>query len=140
MGTRRKGRELALSVLYQIDLLSKKDGELCEEIGRKYNYSSFSIEFAKEIVQGVSLNLQFIDSFISKYSENWEIRRMSTIDRNILRIAIFEMLYKEDIPPKVSIDEAIELSKKFSEGEKSKDFVNGILDKIFHEVLKNGEG
>lgn len=138
MGIRRKGRELALSVLYQIDLLSRENSKLCEEIGKRYDYSSSSIEFAKEIVQGVILNLKFIDSFIKKYSKNWEIERISTIDRNILRIAIFEILYKDDIPGKVSIDEAIELSKKFSEGEKSKDFVNGILDKIYKEVLKNG--
>ena len=137
MGVRRKGRELALSILYQIDLLSREKGdELCEKLGREHNYTPSSIEFAKEIVQGVTLNLPFIDSLISKYSENWDIQRMSIIDRNILRMAVFELLYREDIPPKVSMDEAIELSKTFSEGEKSKDFVNGVLDRIYKEVVE----
>ncbi len=137
MGVRRKGRELALSILYQIDLLSREKGdELCEKLGREHNYTPPSIEFAKEIVQGVTLNLPFIDSLIAKYSENWDIQRMSIIDRNILRMAVFELLYREDIPPKVSMDEAIELSKTFSEGEKSKDFVNGVLDRIYKEVVE----
>ncbi len=141
MGVRRKARELALAVLYQIDLLSRGEGEtLCEKLGKERGYPLPAVEFAREIVQGVTLNLAFIDSLIAKYSKNWDIQRMSIIDRNILRIAVFELLYREDIPPRVSIDEAIELSKTFSEGGKSKDFVNGVLDGIYREVAGDSSG
>ncbi len=86
-------------------------------------------QFAEELARGVIAHHQEIDPLISKYAENWEIDRMGTVDRNAMRIAVFEMLYRNDIPPVVSINEAVELAKSYSSVESGK-FVNGILDRI----------
>ena len=134
MGLRRKGRELALAVLYQWDLLGKDWKSLFQKTAKNFfPYPKKSVDFAWKLVEGVVLNRDFIDSFIEKYALNWPIDRMNVVDRNIMRIGIFEMLYFAETPPRVAIDEAIELSKKYSEGEKSGDFVNAILDKVYRE-------
>ena len=86
-------------------------------------------EFTDKLVKGVKDNIKEIDSAISKYATNWQIGRMAVVDRNILRIATFELLYLEDIPPKVSINEAVDIAKKYGDIESGK-FVNGILDRI----------
>jgi len=86
-------------------------------------------EFANRLVFGVSDNLDTIDQKITFFATNWQLKRMAIIDRNILRLGVFELLYAPDIPPKVTINEAVELAKKFGDMESSK-FVNGILDKI----------
>ncbi len=86
-------------------------------------------EFAEELARGVIAHHQEIDPLIAKYAENWEISRMGTVDRNAMRIAVYEMLYRHDIPPVVSINEAVELAKAYSSIESGK-FVNGILDRI----------
>ena len=85
--------------------------------------------FAEELARGVIVHHSEIDPLISRHAENWEIDRMGTVDRNAMRIAIYEMLYRNDIPPVVSINEAVELAKAFSSIESGK-FVNGILDRI----------
>ena len=85
--------------------------------------------FAEELARGVIEHHKEIDPLIAKYAENWEIDRMGTVDRNAMRIAVFEMLYRDDIPPVVSINEAVELAKAYSSSESGK-FVNGILDRI----------
>jgi transcription antitermination protein NusB len=85
--------------------------------------------FAEELARGVIAHHQEIDPLITKYAENWEIDRMGTVDRNAMRIAIFEMLHRDDIPPVVSINEAVDLAKAYSSIESGK-FVNGILDRI----------
>jgi len=86
-------------------------------------------EFASFLVLGVSKNRDFIDSLLTKYATNWQVQRMAAIDRNVMRLATFELLFAPDIPPKVSINEAIELAKKYGDKDSGK-FVNGILDKI----------
>jgi N utilization substance protein B len=93
-------------------------------------------DFANSLVKGTYENLARIDGLISKYAEHWEIKRMAVIDRNILRMGIFELLYMDDIPPKVSINEAIELAKKYGDIDSGK-FVNGILDKVKKEECKS---
>ena len=85
--------------------------------------------FAEELARGVIAHHGDIDPLISKHAENWEIARMGTVDRNAMRIAVFEMLYRDDIPPVVSINEAVDLAKAYSSIESGK-FVNGILDRI----------
>ena len=89
--------------------------------------------FAEELARGVIAHHSEIDPLISRHAENWEIDRMGTVDRNAMRIAIYEMLYRNDIPPVVSINEAIDLSKNFSTAD-SKRFVNGILDRMKDKV------
>ena len=86
-------------------------------------------EFSNFLVKGVAKNKDVIDSLISKYATNWQIQRMPTVDRNILRLATFELLFAEEIPPKVSINEAIEMAKRYGDKDSGK-FVNGVLDKI----------
>lgn len=92
-------------------------------------------EFTKRIVLGVMEHRQEIDRLIEERSENWRLNRMTIIDRNILRIAIFELLYCGDIPPKVTLNEAIDLGKRYG-SEESGSFINGILDRIQNEVIR----
>lgn len=94
--------------------------------------------FSKELVLGVWENKQDLDRLIRKASKNWRIERMSRVDRNILRVAVFEVLYMGDIPPKVSIDEAVELGKKYGT-EDSGAFVNGVLDHIYNQLNVKGD-
>jgi transcription antitermination factor NusB len=87
------------------------------------------VSYAVYLVNGVKENMEKIDAVISKYAANWEIGRMATVDRNILRVASYELLFSDEVPPKVAINEAIEMAKKYGDKDSSK-FVNGILDKI----------
>lgn len=89
--------------------------------------------FSRELVRGVLEKREELDGLIKRSSKNWRLERMSPVDRNILRVAVFEILYLQDIPPKVSIDEGVELGKKFGT-EESGSFINGILDHIFNSM------
>ncbi len=100
-----------------------------ESAGRDARMRSKARLFAEELARGVITHHQTIDPLISQHAENWEIDRMGTVDRNAMRIAVYEMLYRDDIPPVVSINEAVDLAKAFSSIESGK-FVNGILDRI----------
>ena len=126
---RPKAREFALQFLYMMDIRS--DEILGEEstFFAEQSDDEDVIVFAQELVQGVAINMAVIDATIEKSTQNWELGRIATVDRNILRQAIYELLYRSDIPPKVSINEAIELGKKFSTSN-SGGFINGILDRI----------
>ncbi|MBI2608398.1 MAG: transcription antitermination factor NusB [Deltaproteobacteria bacterium] len=138
MGYRRKAREMALQILFQ--------GEYFPEANLKENEKHFLFSFpvqkeielfGSKLYEGVCEHLEDIDLLLQKYSEHWKLYRMSPIDRNILRIALFEMVYLKDIPASVSIDEAIEIAKHYGT-EDSGAFVNGILDKILKkEIQKN---
>ena len=135
MGKRRKSREFALKVLYQLEIT--KQGALQAMVQLRENFSpeEGEDEFAKRIVLGVIEHRQEIDRLIKERSENWRLDRMTIIDRNILRIAIFELLYCGDIPPKVTLNEAIDLGKRYG-SEESGSFINGILDRIQNEVIR----
>ena len=154
---RRKAREAALQILYMVEIGKPKDQShaiqrywdhdwvvesdchLCPEECNDRNKpkSRFSSpvnklaesRFTEQLVNGVFDNLEEIDHQIEKHSHNWKLNRMSAIDRNILRIAIFELLSCDEIPPKVSINEAIEIAKTFGD-KNSPAFINGILDQI----------
>jgi len=133
MKKRRRARELALMLLYQIDIL-KANKETIEEIiecfWKENPWEEKSIkDFTNLIVKQVMYNLEIIDKEIAKTSTNWKIDRMGYIDRNILRMATAEIMFMVDIPPLVTIDEAIELAKKYGTDESSR-FVNGVLHKI----------
>lgn len=129
-GKRRHARELAVQFLYQADintvplekalpLFWKTQDDLPQGVRR----------FAEELINGALAQRTAIDEKIAKYTEHWEIDRIAAVDRNILRLAIYEMLFRDDIPPVVSINEAVEIAKKFSTRE-SGAFVNGILDRL----------
>jgi len=133
MRKRTQAREDALKILYQIDI-TRMDSDV---IWRKYWEASGDgddpgpeiKDFAHRLVYGTVKNLSEIDGKVSQYATNWQLKRMAIIDRNILRLGVFELLHAPDIPPKVTINEAVELAKKYGDMESSK-FVNGILDKI----------
>lgn len=132
MRKRTLAREFALQLLYQYEMNPQPSEELfCHFWEEHANTPDEIREFAENIVQGTLQNLTKLDEVISRYTENWGLNRMAHIDRNILRFATFELLYRSDIPPKVTINEAVNVAKKFSQEDSGK-FVNGILDKIVH--------
>lgn len=97
-----------------------------------------AMKFFNHLMQSIVRNREEIDRYIAKHTFNWDMSRIAIIDKNILRMALAEILYCEDIPPKVSINEAIEIAKKFSSTDKSSKFVNGILDAIFNDMKAEG--
>lgn len=130
MRRRTKARECALKVLYQIEMTKDNYDDSLKAFWEREPQTEDAVKkFANQLVEGVRTNIKEIDDTISKYATNWQINRMAVIDRNILRIATFEILYLDDIPPKVSINEAVDIAKKFGDIDSGK-FVNGVLDKI----------
>lgn len=136
MGFRRKARELALQLLFQIDFTGDRI-EIPPSFWAENEALPQVRAFAEILVQGVLKRLSEIDSIIEKYARHWSRERMAAIDRNILRFAIFELLYLKEIPPKVTINEAIEIAKKYG-SEDSGAFVNGILDRIHRDEATFG--
>ena len=130
MRKRSQAREFALKILYQADITRREISVVSKNFWNDMeSFDSQVQNFAQRIASGVEEKLPLIDEKISTYATNWQIKRMAFIDRNVLRIGVFELLYAPDIPPKVAINEAVELTKKYGDLESSK-FVNGILDKI----------
>ncbi len=130
MRLRSKAREVALCLLYQIEMIKIDFKKALDNYCANFPQKQEVISFSGLLTQGVLRNLPQIDSLIKKYAKNWEIKRMAAVDRNCLRIATFELFFVDDIPPKVSINEAIELAKRFGDVDSPR-FVNGILDKIY---------
>lgn len=132
MRKRTQSRELAMQLLYLISVTRDDFNAAMENFWHDEERRLVPgeiREFSVELARGVTENLDAIDRKIAGYALNWEPDRMATIDRNILRLASYELLFRPDIPPKVAINEAIELAKKYS-GQEAAKFVNGILDKI----------
>ncbi len=126
---RTQARELAVQCLYQLDLLGRYDEDHVESTMRWSTSSDDSKTFARELVEACWTRREDLDAEIRKVAEHWALERMAFLDRNILRLAIHELLHRPDIPPKVSINEAIELGKRYST-KGSGAFINGILDRI----------
>ena len=133
MGKRRRARELAVQVLFHLEFNPSDPGESFDLLCRSFSPPKEIRAFSKELVLGVWENKGNLDTLIRQASRNWRIERMSRVDRNILRVAVFEVLYMGEIPPKVSIDEAVELGKKYGT-EDSGAFVNGVLDHIYNQL------
>ena len=133
MGARRVGRERALQALYHLEVSPASVQEALEAAwaasSEECPPEQEARRFAAELVEGVRENLSAIDALIQEHSYNWRLDRMSRIDRNILRVAIFELRFRPDIPRKVSINEAVELGKRFGT-EESSAFINGLLDRV----------
>lgn len=132
MKKRRKARELTLEALYRFEITQENPQSILDSIFLRTRISNDIKSFTNELVLKVIEKMGEIDTIISEKLENWKLDRLCIIDKNILRAAVCEFLYFPDIPPKVSIDEAIELAKKYST-EKSSKFVNGVLDQIMKE-------
>lgn len=138
MRKRTRAREYALQVLYQIDITHDGPTQALDNFWQSRIDENISDEvngFTSELVKGVCENLDSIDKKITQYAANWKLERMAVVDRNVLRMSSFELLFREDIPPKVSINEGVDLAKKYSGAESGK-FVNAILDKIKSEMGK----
>src|SRR5437868_13005590 len=160
MGMRRDARERAVQFLFQYDLNrpdnledalntfwdTQRAAAIAEDKadarwGEKIELPPVSVEetatrhFADPLIRGVLEHLDALDEQIKKHARNWDLHRMAVVDRNVLRLAIYEMLFRDDIPPVVSINEAVDIAKKFSTADSGK-FVNGILDKVKGELLR----
>lgn len=129
MSSRRRSREVALRTLYQVEITEFPWEKLLQENAQKENLDKSSTEFAGNLVKSVLEHQEKLDNLIKPKLEHWDFERVNLMDKNVLRVAIAEMLYFPEIPIKVSIDEAIELAKKYSYAEAGS-FVNGILDAI----------
>jgi N utilization substance protein B len=135
LGRRRKSREFALKVLYQLNITKQDVIAVLNQFQEHFLSNGEADEFLKRLVLGVLEHGPELDRLIEQYSENWHLDRINIIERNILRMAIFELLYCEEIPPKVSINEAIDLGKRYG-SQDSGSFINGILDRIQNEVAR----
>jgi len=134
MGRRRKAREVALQFLYQLDLQGEDDPVPHEhEFWGRHPLSGEAKTFAETLVRGTKASQAKIDQMIEQYTENWALDRMAAVDRNILRVAVYEMLWTDEAPGKVVINEAIEIAKKFGTKESGR-FINGVLDRIHKEL------
>ncbi len=138
MGVRRRAREIAIQILYQADVAKVPLSEAFTIYEGYFKPSPKALDFAKELVNGVAQYQEDLDAWIEQFSKHWRIDRMSAIDRNILRLATYELLHRSDIPPRVSINEAVELAKSFG-SEESAAFVNGILDALFKRAIRKDE-
>ena len=140
---RTRAREIALTGLYLIDLRKGGDADVLDEAldpdGEFADTPAAVVEDARGLVRGVLERGQQIDAALGEAAENWRLDRMAAIDRNVLRLGVYEILHREDVPPKVAIDEAIELAKKYGT-EGSGAFVNGVLDRIHKQTSPDGQG
>jgi len=138
MRKRTKAREFVLQMLYQVDITREPWQEILKNFWENSELQDESKElrdFSAELFEGVVGQMSQIDEKISKYAANWQLERMAFVDRNIMRLGCYELLFRQDIPPKVAINEAVELAKKYS-GLESGKFVNAILDQVKIEKEK----
>ncbi len=135
MGKRRDGREAAVQYLYHHDLNSGENAGTPEDFWELRPAKPNVREFATQLIAGVHEHAEEIDRRIARYAENYQLSRMLAVDRNILRLAIYEMNFAADVPPVVAINEAIEIAKKFGADESSR-FINGILDRAKQDVAR----
>ncbi len=135
MGTRRQARECALQILFQIEFASQKLKEMVDVFWSQQDVGPEEREFAQQLVEGTLRNQAEIDVVIEGSSTNWKLSRMAGVDPNLLRQSTYEILYVEEIPHSVTINEAVDIAKKFGSDE-SASFINGVLDKIAQDRAK----
>lgn len=135
---RRKAREYALQMLFQRDFTGEHDdAHMQEDQGRGQKLTGPSRDFARKLIGETLTHLDEIDRIIQKAADNWDLKRMAAVDRNILRVAVCEIVFRSDIPSAVTINEALEIAKKYSSSE-SVPFINGLLDKVARDTAKTG--
>lgn len=135
MKKRRYGREISLKMLYQFDSSGRPLEEIQENTFKNETVTEGIKKFAGELATGTMEHLNEIDELLAKLAKHWKIERMAVVDRNILRIALFELTYQLETPSNVIINEAIEIAKKYGDAESYR-FINGILDKAAKEIRK----
>jgi transcription antitermination protein NusB len=124
-------------MLYQMEVNRGNADAALERYVKIFPYQEDIVGYTRFLLSGVVKEQESLDRFIVTASDNWKLSRITYVDKNILRVAIYEMLYSPDVPPKVAIDEALELAKKFG-AEDSKDFINGILDRVLKDYYDKG--
>lgn len=134
--SRRLARDVAFRALFQIDV-----GKCRAELALKHSLEGFNLsideeDYVREVVAGVVDNSLLLDELISKHLVKWELDRLSAVDRNLLRLSLFEILYRADIPHAVSINEALELAKKYGSTGEAVGFINGVLDRALGEIFE----
>ena len=129
MGARRRSREVALQALYQMEMSGRKPVESLEVLCRHFEVSDRAEGYARELVEGIAGKWDEINDRIRRCAANWRLERMTVIDRNIIRLAVYELCCRDDVPPRVAINEAVELAKKYGTGE-SGAFINGVIDAV----------
>jgi N utilization substance protein B len=129
MGKRRKARESTLQILFQLEFNGSDDEEIFRLYWKDKKATKDVKDYCRWLIKGVVTHRESIDESIESVSERWRLSRMPVVDRNILRMAVFELLYEQDVEPAVVINEAIEIAKKYS-GEKAAMFINGVLDTL----------
>jgi transcription antitermination protein NusB len=137
MGNRRKTREMAMQALFFMDISKDVSASQLDLFCRCYKPSKNIEVFFQKLTGGILKHWLYINDVIEKYSSNWKLNRMACVDRNIIRIAVYEILFCEEIPPRVAINEAIDIGKKYGT-DGSGAFINGILDSI-HTAMTKGE-
>ena len=138
MGSRRKAREKALQILFQLDFDGADIESICSEFWKTHPVVQKTRDFAEELVRGTIARHESIDEMITSTVANWSIERLTSVDRTILRFATYELMYMPEVPPKVTINEAIEIGKAFGT-EESGGFINGVLDKIRGRLEESAE-
>lgn len=138
MGARRSGREAALQMLFQLEASSVTADQAVELFWRTFESDPEGRSYADALLRGVSENLPALDERITSASKNWRLERMSRVDRNLLRLGTYELIFRADVPRAVILDEAVELAKSFGTDE-SPSFVNGVLDRIANDVGRKDE-
>lgn len=136
--SRRLIRETVFSILFQVDLGRNPWREVLEYTLKESEFPENSVTFLTELVSGTIQHLKEIDAEITHFSEGWKLERMASTDRNILRMAVYEIKYREDIPPGVTVNEAVDLAKKFGDDDSGK-FVNGILGNLVRTLSEAGK-
>ncbi|MDD4635703.1 MAG: transcription antitermination factor NusB [Dehalococcoidales bacterium] len=137
VGSRRKARSLTLQALYEIDLAGHTGDLVANSVLDGAGLSKDNEDFVREIVAGITNNREQLDGYITRFAPAWPLTQLPVVDRNILRLSIYELLYLKITPIKVTINEAVELAKSFG-GDSSPKFINGVLSSVYEAISKKG--
>ena len=137
VGSRRKARSLTLQALYEIDLAGHAGDLVANSVLDGAGLSKDNEDFVREIVAGITNNREQLDGYITRFAPAWPLTQLPVVDRNILRLSIYELLYLKNTPIKVTINEAVELAKSFG-GDSSPKFINGVLSSVYEAISKKG--
>lgn len=134
MGKRRQARELAVQFLYGYDLNRRDLGEALSDFWQSRQRTDAEVKsFSEDLIVGTLERLEYLDGVIGDHARNWRLERIALVDKSILRLALYELYFRADIPPLVTINEAVDIAKRFSTDQSGR-FVNGILDKVREEI------
>jgi transcription antitermination protein NusB len=134
--SRRLAREVIFRALFQVDIGKCRTEQAIMTALEGFRFSDEEEQFIRELVAGTAEKLEELDRLIEKHLVKWELSRISAVDRNLLRLALYEILYRPDIPPAVSINEALELAKKYGSTGEAVGFINGVLDRSAGEAFE----